>query len=119
MRTADSSTGGDFRGRRPKPGRPQSSMASPLGKLILRAMQLLDLIYQDVGLQSRRLAARHNNASMRIGKSTLGNIISGSIRQPGGAKLDSLRMILRLSRADIDKALGLRPDLRLAEQLEM
>jgi len=94
-------------------------MASPLGKLILRAMQLLDLSYQDVVLQSRRLAARHNNPSMRIGKSTLGNIISGSIRQPGGAKLDSLRMILRLSRADIDKALGLRPDLRLAEQLEM
>ena len=82
-------------------------------------MELLDLSYQDVVLQSRRLAARHSNESMRIGKSTLGNIISGSIRQPGGAKLDSLRMILRLSRADIDKALGLQPDRRLAEQLEM
>ena len=62
---------------------------------------------------------RTNNADMRIGKSTLGNIISGTIRQPGGAKLDSLRSILHLSRADMDAALGLQPERRVAEQLEM
>jgi hypothetical protein len=56
---------------------------------------------------------------MRIGKSTLGNIISGSIRQPGTAKLDSLRTILNLSQADMDVAIGLQPERRFAEQLEM
>jgi hypothetical protein len=56
---------------------------------------------------------------MRIGKSTLGNIISGSIRQPGTAKLDSLRIILNLSRSDMDAAIGLQPERRFAEQLEM
>src|SRR5262249_37176813 len=59
------------------------------------------------------------NADMRIGKSTLGNIISGSIRQPGNAKLDSLQIILHLSRDEIDLAIGLAPDRRLSEQLRM
>jgi hypothetical protein len=55
---------------------------------------------------------------MRIGKSTIGNIISGKIRQPGTAKLNSLRIILNLSRADMDAAIGLQPERRFAEQLE-
>jgi hypothetical protein len=56
---------------------------------------------------------------MRIGKSTLGNIISGSIRQPGTAKLDALRITLNLSRQEIDGALGLQPERELTEQLRM
>jgi hypothetical protein len=56
---------------------------------------------------------------MRIGKSTLGNIISGSIRQPGTAKLDSLRIILNLSRTEMDGAIGLQPERRFNEQLEI
>jgi hypothetical protein len=82
-------------------------------------MDQLEMSYQDVVLESGRLAMRNDNPAMRIGKSTLGNIISGSIRQPSGAKLDSLRIILHLSRVDMDVALGLQPDRRLAEQLEM
>jgi CheY-like chemotaxis protein len=102
-----------------KRGRPQRQTAAPLGKLILTAMKLLDLNYKDIVAESERLATLNNNPDMRIGKSTLGNIISGSIRQPGTAKLDSLRMILNLSRDDMDAAIGLQPERRFAEQLEM
>jgi hypothetical protein len=100
-----------------KRGRPQRQTASPLGNLILNAMKLLRLSYKDVVTASERLAKVQNNPDMRIGKSTLGNIISGSIRQPGTAKLDSLRMILNFSRAEMDAAIGLRPERRLDEQL--
>lgn len=102
-----------------KRGRPQRQTAAPLGNLILTAMKLLDLNYKDVVAKSERLAKLNNNPDMRIGKSTLGNIISGSIRQPGTAKLDSLRIILNLSRDDMDAAIGLQPERRFAEQLEM
>jgi hypothetical protein len=81
-------------------------------------MKLLGLGYKEVVSESERLARQNNNADMRIGKSTLGNIISGSIRQPGTAKLDSLRIILNLSRSDMDAAIGLQPERRFAEQLE-
>ena len=110
------------RGRRPgeaKRGRPQRQTSAPLGNLILTAMKLLGLSYKDVVAESEHLAKLNNNSDMRIGKSTLGNIISGSIRQPGSAKLDSLRIILNLSRADMDAAIGLQPDRRFIEQLEM
>ena len=100
-------------------GRPQRQTAAPLGNLILNAMKLLRLSYKDVALASERLATTHNNPDMRIGKSTLGNIISGSIRQPGTAKLDSLRVILNLSRAEMDAAIGLQPEGRFKEQLGM
>ncbi len=73
-------------------------------------MKLLGLSYKDIVAESERLARLNNNPDMRIGKSTLGNIISGSIRQPGTAKLDSLRIILNLSRADMDAAIGLQPE---------
>lgn len=109
-------------GQRPgvaKRGRPQRQTAAPLGNLILTAMKLLGLSYKDVVSESERLARLHNNLDMRVGKSTLGNIISGSIRQPGTAKLDSLRIILNLSRADMDAAIGLQPERRFAEQLEV
>jgi hypothetical protein len=109
----------ELRLKQPKRGRPQGQTASPLGKLILRAMRLLELSYQDIVSESWGLSMRNNNNDMRIGKSTLGNIISGTIRQPGSAKLDSLRSILHLSRADMDVALGLQPERRVAEQLEM
>ena len=102
-----------------KRGRPQRQTASPLGNLILNAMKFLRLSYKDVVTASERLAAAHNNPDMRIGKSTLGNIISGSIRQPGTAKLDSLRVILNLSRAEMDAAIGLQPERRFNEQLGM
>ena len=82
-------------------------------------MKLLGLSYKDIVAESERLAKLNNNSDMRIGKSTLGNIISGSIRQPGTAKLDSLRIILNLSRADMDAAIGLQPERRFIEQLEM
>jgi len=82
-------------------------------------MHLLELTYQDIAYQSRKLSERNNNPRMRIGKSTLGNIISGSIRQPSGAKLDSLRSILHLSRADVEAALGRQSQDPVAEQLEM
>jgi hypothetical protein len=98
-------------------GRPQRQTMSPLGNLILRAMKLLRLSYKDVVLASERLATAHNNPDMRVGKSTLGNIISGSIRQPGTAKLDSLRVILNLSRTEMDAAIGLQPERRFNEQL--
>src|ERR1044071_1682522 len=98
-----------------KRGRPQRQPTAPLGKLILNAMKLLGLSYKDVVAASERLASAYNNPDMRVGKSTLGNIISGSIRQPGTAKLDSLRMILNLSRAEMDQAIGLQPERRFNE----
>jgi len=100
-------------------GRPQGPTSTPLGRLILTAMKLLELSYKDVVSESERLARFNNNADLRIGKSTLGNIISGSIRQPGTAKLDSLRIILNLSRAEMDAAIGLQPERHFTEQLEM
>jgi CheY-like chemotaxis protein len=102
-----------------KRGRPQRQTTAPLGNLVLNAMKLLGLSYKDVVSESEHLARLHNNSDMRIGKSTLGNIISGSIRQPGTAKLDSLRIILNLSQADVDAAIGLQPERRFIEQLEM
>ena len=102
-----------------KRGRPQRQTNAPLGNLILTAMKLLGLGYKDIVGESERLVKLNNNPDMRIGKSTLGNIISGSIRQPGTAKLDSLRIILNLSRADMDAAIGLQPERRFVEQLEM
>jgi CheY-like chemotaxis protein len=102
-----------------KRGRPQRQTAAALGNLILTAMKLLGLSYKDIVVESERLARLNKNPDMRIGKSTLGNIISGSIRQPGTAKLDSLRSILNLSRADMDAAIGLQPERRFVEQLEM
>jgi hypothetical protein len=100
-------------------GRPRGQTTAPLGKLILTAMRLLGLSYKDIVSESERLARRKNNSDMRVGKSTLGDIISGSIRQPGTAKLDSLRIILNLSRADVDAAIGLQPECCFAELLEM
>jgi len=82
-------------------------------------MKLFGLSYKDVVAASERLEKVYKNPDMRIGKSTLGNIISGSIRQPGTAKLDSLRVILNLSRAEMDAAIGLQPERRFNEQLEM
>ena len=102
-----------------KRGRPQRQTTAPLGKLIASAMKLLGLGYKDIVSESERLARLNNNRDMRIGKSTLGNIISGSIRQPGTAKLDSLRIILNLSQSDVDAAIGLQPERRFAEQLEI
>jgi hypothetical protein len=102
-----------------KRGRPQRQPTAPLGKLVLNAMNLLGLSYKDIVAASERLASVYNNPDMRIGKSTLGNIISGSIRQPGTAKLDSLRVILNLSRAEMDAAIGLQPERRFNEQLMM
>ena len=102
-----------------KRGRPQGLTNAPLGNLILAAMKLLGLSYKDIVLESERLARLNNNSDMRIGKSTLGNIISGSIRQPGTAKLDTLRIILNLSRADMDAAIGLQPERQFNEQLEV
>lgn len=110
------------KGRRPvqaKRGRPQRQTSAPLGNLILTAMKLLGLGYKDIVAESERLAKLNNNSDMRIGKSTLGNVISGSIRQPGTAKLDSLRIILNLSRADMDAAIGLQPERGFIEQMEM
>ena len=102
-----------------KRGRPQGLTHAPLGHLILAAMKLLGLSYKDIVLESERLVRLNNNPDMRIGKSTLGNIISGSIRQPGTAKLDTLRIILNLSRADLDAAIGLQPERQFNEQLEV
>ena len=92
---------------------------SPLGFLIQRAMQLLGLSYQQLVSESKVLAEQNRNSDLRIGKSTLGNIINGSIRQPSTAKLDSLRIILHLTRDEIDLAIGLAPERRLAEQLRI
>ncbi|HXR99260.1 MAG TPA: hypothetical protein VN724_01780 [Pyrinomonadaceae bacterium] len=102
-----------------KRGRPQRQTNAPLGNLILTAMKLLGLNYKDIVAESKRLANVNNNSDMRIGKSTLGNIISGSIRQPGTAKLDSLRIILNLSRAEMDASIGLQPERRFMDQVEM
>ena len=118
-RTARSSISREERAEKVKRGRPRRQTVSPLGKLIVKTMKLLGFSYKDVVSKSERLARLNNNSDMRIGKSTLGNIISGSIRQPGTAKLDSLRIILNLSRADIDAAIGLQPERHFAEQLEM
>jgi hypothetical protein len=82
-------------------------------------MKLLGLSYKDIVSESERLASVNNNPDLRIGKSTIGNIIGGSIRQPGTAKLDSLRMILNLSQADVEAAIGLQADGRFADQLEI
>lgn len=101
-----------------KRGRPQHQTSSTLGNLILNAMKLLGLNYKDIVAESERLARLNRNPDMRVGKSTLGNIISGSIRQPGTAKLDSLRIILNLSSADMDAAIGLQPARRFVEQVE-
>jgi CheY-like chemotaxis protein len=112
----------DERMRRPgegRRGRPQRKTRAPLGELILDAMKLLGLSYKDIVFESERLARVNNNSDMRIGKSTLGNIISGSIRQPGTAKLDSLRIILNLSHTDVDAAIGLQPERRFLEQFEV
>lgn len=100
-------------------GRRQHHTNAPLGNLILQAMTALGLTYKEIVAESERLARLHNNSDMRIGKSTLGNIISGTIRQPGTAKLDALRIILNLSRERVDDALGLQPERRFAEQLEL
>lgn len=101
-----------------KRGRPQHHTSSTLGNLILNAMKLLGLNYKNIVAESDRLARLHKNPDMRVGRSTLGNIISGSIRQPGTAKLDSLRIILNLSSADMDAAIGLQPARRFIEQVE-
>src|SRR5688572_5358956 len=103
---------------RSRRGRPRHETTSPLGRLIVTAMKLLGLSYKDIVRESERLAHINNNPDMRVGKSTLGNIISGSIHQPGTAKLDSLRSILNLSRSEIDAAIGLQPQGRLREQLK-
>ena len=102
-----------------KRGRPQHQTTAPLGNLILNAMRSLGLSYKHVVAESENLAKLHHNPDIRIGKSTLGNIISGSIRQPATAKLDALRIILNLSPAEIDAALGLHPEQRFAEELEL
>lgn len=102
-----------------KRGRPQHLTNAPLGNLILKSMNVLGLTYKEIVAESERLSRLHNNTDMRIGKSTLGNIISGTIRQPGTAKLDALRIILNLSREQMDEALGLQPERRFAEQLEL
>ena len=99
-------------------GRPQGKVISPLGQLILRAMQLLSLSYEDIAVESRRLAMANDNDGMAVGRSTLGNIISGRIRQPSAAKLESLRIILHLTQHDIEAALGLQSERRFAEQLK-
>ena len=121
-RRSDGVVRSEERRRRPgeaKRGRPQRQTTAPLGNLILTAMKLLGLSYKDIVAESEHLAKLNNNSDMRVGKSTLGNIISGSIRQPGTAKLDSLRIILNLSRTDMDAAIGLQPERRFIEQLEM
>lgn len=100
-------------------GRPQGQSTTPLGNLIVTAMRLLGLNYKHIVSESGRLARLSNNPDMRIGKSTIGDIINGSIRQPGTAKLDSLQLILNLSRVEIDVALGLQRDGHFAERLEM
>jgi DNA-binding response OmpR family regulator len=115
----DSSVERRSRAGEAKRGRPQRQTSSPLGRLIVNAMRLLGLNYKDIVAESERLSKLHKNPHLRIGKSTLGNIISGSIRQPGTAKLDSLRIILNLSQSDLDAGIGLQPARRFVEQLEM
>ena len=118
-RKEDAAPGPTPSARETRRGRPQRPTNAPLGKLVVSAMKLLDLNYKHIVSESERLSRLHHNPDMKIGKSTLGNIISGSIRQPGTAKLDALRIILNLSRAEIDAALGLQPERRFAEQLEL
>ena len=100
-------------------GRPQGEIVSPLGQVILKAMKALNRNYKVVVNESTCLAKATGNDDMRIGKSTLGNIISGRIRQPSTAKLDSLRTILHLSQLDVSSALGLQPERRLKEHLRI
>src|SRR4029079_4874106 len=104
---------------RARRGRPQRQTEAPLGTLIVKAMRLLGLSNKDVVSETQRLAKLDATADMRVGKSTLCNIISGSIRQPGTAKLDSLRIILNLSRTDMDASIGLQPERRFMDQVEM
>lgn len=100
-------------------GRPRRQSTTPLGSLIIKKMKLLGLSYKDIVSESERLARVTNNPDLRIGKSTIGSIIGGSIRQPGAVKLDSLRMILNLSQAEIETAMGLQTEGRFAHQLEI
>lgn len=100
-----------------QPTRPTPS--APLGTLVQQAMNRLGLSYQRVVTESSRLASLNANPDMRIGKSTLGNIISGSIRQPSTAKLDTLRILLHLTRQELDVAIGLAPERRFIEQLQL
>jgi transcriptional regulator with XRE-family HTH domain len=104
-------------GRMVRRGRPQGNTASRLGILILQAMKLHHLNYEGVVEESEILARLNSNEDLRIGRSTLGNIVSGRIRQPSAAKLESLAKILQLSRNDVDVAIGLAPAQRLNEQL--
>jgi hypothetical protein len=97
----------------------RAASISPLGKLIQEAIQRLGLSYQQVVSESNRLASVNNNREMRIGKSTLGNIINGTIRQPSTAKLDTLRILLHLTRDQVDIAVGLAPERRFIEQLKL
>ena len=82
-------------------------------------MHRLGLSYQQIVSESNRLASLNNNRDMRIGKSTLGNIISGTIRQPSTAKLDTLRILLHITRDQLDVAIGLAPERRFIEQLKL
>ena len=93
--------------------------SAPLGMVVQQAMNRLGLSYQRVVTESSRLASLNANPDMRIGKSTLGNIISGSIRQPSTAKLDTLRILLHLTRQELDVAIGLAPERRFIEQLQL
>ena len=108
----------DSGGSPPRPRKERNSM-SPLGKLIQDAMNRLDFSYQDIVTESNRLASLNNNPQMRIGKSTLGNIIGGNIRQPSTAKLDTLRVLLHLTQDQLDVAIGLAPERRFVEQLQL
>jgi hypothetical protein len=112
---SDESTKPNLKSNRPK----RTPPFSPLGTLIQEAMHSLGLSYQQIVSQSNRLASLSNNREMRIGKSTLGNIISGTIRQPSTAKLDSLRILLHLRRDQLDVAIGLAPERRFIEQLKL
>src|ERR1041384_5948247 len=100
-------------------GRPQRQATTPLGKLMVTAMKLLGLSYKHIVSESGRLARVSNNPDLRIGRSTLGNIIGGRGGRPGTAKLDSLRRILNLSRVEIEAAIGLQADGCFADQLEI
>jgi len=99
-------------------GRPQGRAVSSFGRLVLREMKHLGLTYEQIVAASEKLADLNAKPEMRIGKSTLGNIISGKIRQPGSTKLDSLKSILHLSRVEIDAALGLQPDRRFLKEMQ-
>lgn len=101
----------------PRRGRPQGNTVSRLGLLILQAMKLHRLNYEQIAEESELLAQLNQNDDLRIGRSTLGNIISGRIRQPSAAKVESLSKILQLARADVDRALGLVAERRSHEQL--